>query len=68
MMNQNGGSQIDLFDRGVVAHIGLVRHIGVATLSGRYDLDDFFGGGSNRAPRKTDPAVRADVAGKSIAE
>jgi RNA polymerase sigma-70 factor (ECF subfamily) len=34
-------SQADSFDRGVVAHIGLVRHIGAATLSGHYDLDDF---------------------------
>ena len=29
------------FDRGVVAHVGLVRHIGAATLSRQADLDDF---------------------------
>lgn len=33
--------QAESFDRGVVAHIGLVRHIGAATLSGQVDLDDF---------------------------
>ena len=34
-------TQTELFDRGVVAHIGLVRHIGAATLSRPVDLDDF---------------------------
>ncbi|MAF12539.1 hypothetical protein CMK11_18995, partial [Candidatus Poribacteria bacterium] len=34
-------SRVGSFDRGVVAHIGLVRHIGAATLSGHVDLDDF---------------------------
>ncbi len=33
--------QVESFDRGVVAHVGLVRHIGAATLSGQADLDDF---------------------------
>ena len=40
-MVSSSESQAESFDRGVVAHIGLVRHIGAATLSGHYDLDDF---------------------------
>ncbi|MBT7809100.1 sigma-70 family RNA polymerase sigma factor, partial [Candidatus Poribacteria bacterium] len=40
-MHRNDERQAEAFDRGVVAHIGLVRHIGGATLSGQYDLDDF---------------------------
>jgi RNA polymerase sigma factor (sigma-70 family) len=40
-MVDSSNSQAEPFDRSVVAHVGLVRHIGAATLSGQYDLDDF---------------------------
>lgn len=40
-MTRSGESQAESFDRGVASHIGLVRHIGAASLSGQYDLDDF---------------------------
>ncbi len=40
-MTRSAEAQAESFDRGVVSHIGLVRHIGAASLSGQYDLDDF---------------------------